>query len=65
MVKGEYPASSLTDGQKLTTVEGGQLTITVNGSTVKVNGVPVEMADVMTGNGVVHVIGSVLIPPSK
>jgi uncharacterized surface protein with fasciclin (FAS1) repeats len=65
VVKGEYPASSLMNGQRLTTIEGGQLTVTVNGSTVKVNGVPVEMADVMTGNGVVHVIGSVLIPPSK
>ena len=63
VVQGEYPASDLKDGEKLTTVEGGKLTVSVKGSTVEVNGAPVETADVMTGNGVVHVIGSVLTPP--
>jgi uncharacterized surface protein with fasciclin (FAS1) repeats len=63
VVKGEYTASDLTNGQRLATVEGGKLTVTVKGSIVEVDGVPVEMADVMTGNGVVHVIGSVLTPP--
>jgi uncharacterized surface protein with fasciclin (FAS1) repeats len=38
--------------------------VTVDGSTVKVNDATVAQADVQTGNGVVHVIDGVLIPPA-
>ena len=65
VVQGEHPASSLKNGQELTTLEGGKLKVTVNGSKVEVNDVPVLTADVMTGNGVVHVIGGVLTPPGS
>lgn len=63
VAEGEVLAADLTDGQKIPSLQGEDLTIGVDGSTVTVNGVPVETADVTTGNGVVHVIGSVLTPP--
>lgn len=57
-------AADLTDGAELETVQGGTLRVAVDGDTVTVNDIPVEMADVEASNGVVHVIGGVLVPES-
>ena len=62
VVAGKLKASDLMDGQKLTTVNGGQLSITKKGNTVYVNGVMVETPDVISSNGVTFVIPEVLIP---
>jgi uncharacterized surface protein with fasciclin (FAS1) repeats len=64
VVPGTLRAADLEDGDELTTVNGAKLKVAVDGDTVSVGGVPIETADVMQGNGVVHVIGSVLMPPS-
>ena len=55
-------SSDLSDGQTVTTLEGGTLTIGVSGSSVTVNGVNVVTADVEADNGVVHLIDGVLFP---
>ncbi len=44
------------------TSRGGKLAVTRNGSNVTVDGVPVAIADLITANGVIHAIGSVLLP---
>lgn len=62
VVSGEIMSSDLTNGQKAKTVEGGTLTVTINGNTVKVNDATVVQADVPASNGVVHVIDKVLLP---
>lgn len=62
VVAGKALAADLTDGQTLTTVQGQTLTVKIDGDTVTVNGVPVVQADVEASNGVVHVIGGVLLP---
>ncbi len=62
VVAGKLLAADLSDGQTLTTVQGQTLTVKVDGATVTVNGVPVVQADVEASNGVVHVIGGVLLP---
>jgi uncharacterized surface protein with fasciclin (FAS1) repeats len=36
-----------------------------NGSGVTVNGAKVTSADVLAGNGVIHVIDTVILPPAK
>ena len=64
VVPGTYAAADLKDGQELTTVQGEKLTVSVDGSTVKVNDATVEKADVNASNGVVHVIDEVLVPPA-
>ncbi len=65
VVPGTYTAADLKDGQELTTVEGGKLTVSVDGDMVKVNEATVEKADVNASNGVVHVIDKVVVPPAS
>ncbi|KAF8249541.1 Fasciclin-domain-containing protein [Wilcoxina mikolae CBS 423.85] len=55
-------SNTLKDNQEVETVNGGKLTIRIEGDGVFVNGARVIMADVLTNNGVVHVIDSVLNP---
>lgn len=63
VVEGSYPSSELTDGQTLTTLQGGDLTVSIDGDTVKVNNdATVLQADLQAGNGVIHVIDTVLQP---
>ena len=65
VVPGTYTAADLTDGQKLKTVEGQDLTVSIKDGVVKVNDATVEAADVNASNGVVHVINKVLVPPAN
>ena len=62
VVEGEVMSTDLTNGQKAETLEGGTLTVTINGKTVKINDATVATADVPASNGVVHVIDQVLLP---
>lgn len=62
VVEGEVMSTDLTNGQKAKTLEGGTLTVTINGKTVKINDATVATADVPASNGVVHVIDKVLLP---
>lgn len=64
VVSGRYTSADLTDGLVLTTVEGKKLTFTrVNGKLMINGSAMVETADVISTNGVTHVIDSVLLPP--
>ena len=58
---GPFTAFAPTDDSEQKTVEGGVLTIGVNGG-VTVNDAAVIQADVEADNGVIHVIDRVLIP---
>ena len=67
VVPGKLTAAQLTDGQKLTTVQGGTLTVakTPAGVTLtdaKGGKTTVTQADVLQSNGVIHVVDSVLLP---
>ncbi|EDU46006.1 beta-ig-h3 fasciclin [Pyrenophora tritici-repentis] len=55
-------SAGLTNGTKLKTVNGAELTITIDDDDVFVNDARVIMTDVLIGNGVVHVIDEVLNP---
>ncbi|CAN5721865.1 fasciclin domain-containing protein [soil metagenome] len=48
----------------VTVLSGGTVYATSNSSGVYINGVKVVAADIRASNGVVHVIGRVLLPPS-
>lgn len=52
------------DGQSVATVNGAEVTVTVDGDTVMINGATVVQTDIDASNGVIHVIDSVLLPPS-
>lgn len=55
-------STSLSNGQKLKTVQGGEVTVTINGDAIFVNGARVITPDVLIAGGVVHVIDAVLNP---
>ena len=55
-------AADLTDGQVVETLLGQTLTVTVSDGKVMFDGATVTAADLSAGNGVVHVIDSVLLP---
>lgn len=55
----EIPCIRLKDAK---TVQGHRVTIKVDGDAVMVDGAKVVKTDVECGNGVIHVIDSVLLP---
>ena len=62
VVPGKLMAADLKDGQKLKTVQGKDLMVTVKDGKVMINGATVTIADVVSSNGVTHVINAVLMP---
>jgi hypothetical protein len=64
VVAGEVLSPQLKDGQKVKTLEGQDVNISISGSAVSVNNAKVTKADVVAVNGVVHVIDKVLMPPA-
>ncbi len=66
VVPGRYLAKDLKDGMTLKTVEGETLMVKVQDGKVWINGsAMVQTADVISKNGVTHVVDSVLMPTGK
>ena len=65
VVAGDVRAAQVVTLTSATTLQGGSVAITVSGSTVKVNDATVTAVDVAASNGVIHVIDTVLLPPSS
>lgn len=65
LVLGDINSADLANLSTVLTASGEELVITVqeNGQ-IFVNGLPVYQADIEASNGVIHVIGGVLTPPS-
>lgn len=63
VVSGTLMLADLQDGP-LATVAGIDLTVSHQGDTVLINGVPIVAGDVKASNGVIHVMGDVLVPPA-
>ncbi|WP_310396634.1 fasciclin domain-containing protein [Hymenobacter sp.] len=70
VIPGRLLAADLKDGQELTTVNGAKLRVSVKDGKVMVsNGkdapATVAIPDVISSNGVTHVIDGVVLPPAK
>jgi transforming growth factor-beta-induced protein len=52
------------DGAMVETLNGADVTVTIDGETVMVNDATVLATDIAASNGVIHVIDSVLLPPA-
>ena len=53
------------NGKSVKTVEGASVKIAVANGKVKVNDANVVKTDILTTNGVIHVIDSVILPPAQ
>ena len=62
VVGAEAFSNSLSNGQMIMTLQGQDVTVTINGSGVFINNAQVTTADIDATNGVVHVIDAVLLP---
>ncbi|RYY39442.1 MAG: fasciclin domain-containing protein [Chitinophagaceae bacterium] len=62
VVAGSLRAADLKDGQKLKTVQGEELTVSIKDGKVMIDGATVTIPDVISSNGVTHVIDAVLMP---
>lgn len=62
VVAGALKAADLKDGQKLKTVNGAELTVSIKDGKVMIDGANVTAADLTAGNGVVHVLDAVVMP---
>lgn len=67
VVKGKVPASEVVklNGKAVGTVEGSTVKVKVDGGKVMVNNANVVKTDIMTSNGVIHVIDTVILPEMK
>jgi uncharacterized surface protein with fasciclin (FAS1) repeats len=67
VIPGEVPSTDVVtmDGQTAATVNGADVTISVDGETVMVDDATVVATDVPASNGIIHVIDGVLIPPAS
>ena len=64
VVPGAVMSSDLTEGMSAATVQGGEVTFTLDGG-AKVNDANITTADIATSNGVIHVIDEVIMPPAN
>jgi uncharacterized surface protein with fasciclin (FAS1) repeats len=56
-------STDLKDGQKAKTVQGEEVVVDLKKG-AKINNATVSKADIKASNGVVHVIDTVILPPS-
>lgn len=65
VIPGKVMAADVTDGMEATTAQGGTVKFTVADGKVMINDATVVMTDIEASNGVIHVIDSVIMPPSQ
>jgi uncharacterized surface protein with fasciclin (FAS1) repeats len=62
VVAGNVMSAQLSDGQKVATLNGKELTVAIKDGVVTINGAKVVAADLAGSNGVIHVIDGVILP---
>ena len=63
VVPGKVMSTDLSDGMMAATVNGADVTVSIDGDTVMVGDATVTQADIEASNGVIHVIDAVILPP--
>jgi uncharacterized surface protein with fasciclin (FAS1) repeats len=64
VVPGKVMAADLVDGMMVETVQGSMLTVDLSDG-AKIGDATIVATDLEAGNGVVHVIDAVLLPPAQ
>ncbi|MCF8363603.1 MAG: fasciclin domain-containing protein [Prolixibacteraceae bacterium] len=63
VIDSKVMSGDLSDGMTATTLNGKDVTVTINNDGVFINDSKVTTADIQSDNGVVHVIDAVILPP--
>ncbi len=63
VLSGKVLSADVTNGLKATTLQGKQVTFEVKDGKLFVNGAEVVGNDIPAGNGVIHAISAVILPP--
>merc|ERR1712127_740949 len=63
VASGSVHAADLKNHEKIPTVEGKDVEVTLKDSKVYINNAQVTTADIDASNGVVHIVNAVLLPP--
>jgi uncharacterized surface protein with fasciclin (FAS1) repeats len=64
VLAGEVKAAAVKDGLSVNTVQGSPVTFSIMDGKPMINGANIISTDLMTTNGVIHVIDSVILPPA-
>ncbi len=65
VVEGRVYSEDAVKAKTAATLQGGKVEITVKDGAAYVNGAKILATDIDAGNGVIHVIDSVILPPAK
>ncbi|MFN3872197.1 MAG: fasciclin domain-containing protein [Ignavibacterium sp.] len=65
VVSGNVMSSAIIKSNEASTIEGSNLKITVKDGNVMINDAKVIKGDVKASNGVIHIIDTVLLPPTN
>ena len=65
VVPGEVTSAQVVNLSEATTVNGATIQIRTEGGNVMINDATVTAADISASNGVIHVIDTVILPPSN
>ena len=65
VVAGKVMAADVVKLDSATTLQGADVSIKVEDGKVHINNATVVKADIVTSNGVIHVIDTVILPPSE
>lgn len=65
VVEGRVYSEDAVKAKTAATLQGGKVEISVKDSAAYVNGAKILATDIDAGNGVIHVIDSVILPPAK
>ena len=65
VVAGDVRAADVVNLSSAKTVQGADVKVKVEGSTVMINNAKVVKADIPCSNGVIHVIDTVILPPEN
>jgi uncharacterized surface protein with fasciclin (FAS1) repeats len=64
VVAGNVMSKDLRNGMRAKTVQGENISVKISGKKVKFNNAGLVKADIKASNGVIHVIDTVILPPS-
>jgi uncharacterized surface protein with fasciclin (FAS1) repeats len=64
VIAGDVRSTALKNGMNAKTVQGETIKVTINGSNVRFNNAKLVKADIDTSNGVIHIIDTVILPPT-